>query len=289
MMVFSRFLWTAWLSRILVLLLTLSGCQQRQTEWIDIQNSGPVSMSRDGYTILIYPTAEEQLRYAKGWFSDSQEKRFALQVLLEQYPESRFIQAQAELELAYLAFGRDYRLADPSACQQALGRYARVISMYENFPSICAKAYWYMGWILTDLLREKRSGIEKYWIVVDRYPDEIMRLEPAPLWVSVVLPKDRSKEPAVYEQPAYYWSSLALLEIIRTGESLEERRHAFQTLWYHDSTSLATGYALLELLRGTPALALEISGYAGSYLESGNPTRSLAEDIRNTLERLSSN
>lgn len=289
MMAVSRFLWAAWFSILFILLSTSSGCEQRQMDRTEIQNPVPVTVSRDGYTVCVFPTAEEQLRYARGSFSDPQEKRLALQVLLERYPESRVIRGQAELELAYLALGHDYRLADPSACRQALECYAQVIGTYEDLPSICAKAYWYMGWILTDLLQEKRSGMDKYWVVVDRYPDEIMRLEPAPPWVRLVLPEGRNKERAVYEQPAYYWSSLALLEIIRTGENLEERRNAFQTLWLHDSNSLATGFALLKLLCSTPALAGEISEYAGAYLESGNPTRSLAEDIRKTLERLSSN
>lgn len=288
-MAVSRFLWAAWFSSLFILLSTSSGCEQHQTDRTEIRNSVPVTVSRDGYTVCAYQTVEEQLRYARGWFSDPQEKRLALQVLLEHYPEPRVIRGQAELELAYLALGHDYRLADPTACRQALECYARVISMYEDLPSICAKAYWYMGWILTDLLQERRRGIDKYWVVVDRYPDEIMRLEPAPPWVRLVLPKVQNKERAVYEQPAYYWRSIALLEIIRRSDSLEERRHAFQILWLHDSTSLAAGFALLELLCSTPAPAGEISEYAWSYLECGNPTRSLAEDIQKSLERTTSN
>jgi hypothetical protein len=289
MMAVSRFLWAVWLSSILIVLCASGGCQQRQADRTEIRNSAPVNLFRDGYNISAYPTAEEQLRYARGWFSDPQEKRLALQVILEQYPKSRVILGQAELELAYLALGRDYRLADPAACRQALESYARVINRYEDIPSICAKAYWYMGWILTELLQEKRSGMDKYWVVVDRYPDEIMRLEPAPPWVRLVLPKVQSREREVYEQPAYYWRSIALLEIIRTSDSFEERRNAFQILWLHDPSSLATGFALLELLCSTPAMAGELSEHAWSYLESGNPTRSLAEDIRKSLERAISN
>jgi tetratricopeptide (TPR) repeat protein len=240
---------------------------------------------RNGYAIEIFETAEDQLRYARAWFSDPQEKQAALEVLIEQYPEANTVRAEAELELAYLALGADYRFADEGACLLAIGKYQRIAVQFSRLADICAKAHWYMGWIYADLLRQNSKAVIHFQTIVSRYPDATLRLESPVPWVSLVMPQFENQPQVVYERPVYSWRSMALLEIIRNSEDQEEQWVAFEKLWSSDITGAATGHALRALLLGSPGLAKKAVGHAQFYLQAQLFSGPMAAEIRAVLSR----
>ena len=191
------------------------------------------------------------------------------------------------MEIAYLALGSDYRFASAEMCRQSIRHYKRVLADFDNLPSICAKANWYIGWILADLLQRPREAIAFYQVIATDYPATTMNLEPPVPWVSLVLPQSDDKPREVYERPSYYWASLALLEIIRLSENNDERWTAFTALWSNYRNSLATGYAMRELLNGPRSVALKAASYARAHLDAHNFSGSIDQEIRAALSKLS--
>ncbi len=246
-------------------------------------------ITREGYAFEHLATPEQQLQYTRTWFTDPKEKRVALELLIELFPQAKSIRAQAELELAYLALGDDYRFTDPAACRRALEKYGHIASEYTDLQSVCAKAHWYMGWIYADLLKQPRKAIEHYQVVVKRYPEALLNLKPPVPWVELVLPQAIKKPMAVYEYPAYKWSSIALLEIIRNSDNEEEQWHAFEKLWSDDPTSLTVGYAVRKLVNGSPSLALKVALRTGVHFKDRPFSRPMAEDVRRMLQSLKIN
>jgi hypothetical protein len=240
-------------------------------------------VTRNGYAIEIYESAEDQLRYARAWFSDPREKQAALEVLIEQYPEAKTVRAEAELELAYLSLGTDYRFADKTACRRALQQYRQIAARFADLPAIGAKAHWYMGWIYADLLGQKQLAVSQYQTVVEQFPGITLKLEPPVPWVSLVLPQVADKPRADYERPVYVWRSMALLEIIRNSEDDEEKWSAFEKLWADDLTGVATGHALRALLHGSPTLARKVAGYARFYLQTRLFSQPMTDEVRAAL------
>jgi len=279
--------WKALMPVLITLTMAFIQCNEPPHESFQKQRMEPETITYNGYSILFYSTPEEQLRYAQEWSSDSQERRAALEVLIQRFPESKSVRAEAELELAYLALGTDHRFADEAACKQALEKYRQIIARYSNLAAVCAKAHWYMGWIHSDLLGQKRIAIEHYQTIAQRYDEARLNLEPPVPWVSLVLPQTKNETPAVYERPTYRWGSIALLEIIRNSTHEEEKWQAFQTLWLDYNDSLATGYALRALLHGPPSLSEKVAGYAQTHLQAKLLSRPLAEDIQTALIALS--
>ena len=242
------------------------------------------TVTRDGYTFELFATPEQQLQYSRTWLTAPDEKRVALELLIERFPDAKTIRADAELELAYLALGADYRFADSAACQRALEKYQRIASQYEDLPSVCAKAHWYMGWIYADLLKQRRKAIDHYQMIIDHYPDATLSLRPPVPWAELVLPQAIKRPKAVYEYPTYKWSSIALLEIIRKSENEDEKWIAFEKLWSGDRTSLAMGYAFRALVNDSPSLAQKVATRANIYLDAELFSRPIAEEVRIALE-----
>lgn len=238
------------------------------------------TVSYNGYEIHLFSSAEAQLRYALSRFSDSLERRAAFEVVIKYFPEVKPVRAEAELALAYLELGVDHRFADRETCIQALETYRRIITRFSDLPQICAKAYWYMGWIYADLLNQKRKAINHYQTVYRRYPKAWVKIESPVPWVVFVMPQIKSEVKASAKQKVLYWASLALLEIIRNSVREEERMAAFQALWSDYRDSLATGYALCTLLNGPAAVSGNVAECAKAYLEEQRPGQPLADEIR---------
>lgn len=246
------------------------------------------TITRNGYAIELFAAPEQQLQYTRTLFADLNQKRTALEVLMERFPEARTVCAEAELELAYLALGDDYRFSDSAACRRAIEKYQQIASHYADLPPVCAKAHWYMGWIYADLLKQKRKAILHYQLMVKHYPEATLSLKPPVPWAGWVLPQASEKPMAVYEYPNYKWSSLALLEIIRNSESEDEKWISFEKLWSSDRTSLAMQFAFRALVEDSPALAKKVAARARIYLEAQLFSQPIAEDIRVALESLQS-
>ena len=244
------------------------------------------TVTRNGYTIQLFPAAEDQLRHAQGWFSDPKEKKAALEVLIQVFPDDKVVRAEAELELAYIALGSDYRFATPDECRSAIDKYHRILKDYAHLPDVSAKANWYIGWILADLLNEPRKAAVYYQTVVDRYPKATLSLKSPVPWVSLVLPQVEDRPKAVYQRPIYYWASLALLELVRNSEDADDALIAFKTLYTDFRGSQATGYAIRDLLKDRQNLVGQIAPYAKEYLEAKLFTRSMEKEVRELLGRM---
>lgn len=245
----------------------------------------PRSEMHNGYAIPLFEAPDDQLRHARAWFSDTQEKRAALEVLIERFPDARSVRAEAELELAYLSLGADHRFATPTECRDAVDRYRQVLSDYADIPAICAKANWYIGWILADLLLEHRKAVPYFQAIVHRYPQAALNLKSPVPWVSLVLPQIAQRPHTVADQPDIYWAGIALLELVRIGEHEADRWSAFQKLYSEYPRSPATGFAMRELLNSSGSLARKAAPLAQAYLDAGFFSRPLAREIPGLLEK----
>jgi Tetratricopeptide repeat len=246
------------------------------------------TIAGDGNAIEHFTAPEQQLQYTRTWLTDPAEKKAALESLIQRFPEAKTVRAEAELDLAYLALGLDYRFADSAACLDAIGKYQHIAAHNSDLPQVCAKAHWYMGWIYADLLNDKRQAIAHYQTIVEQYPDATLSIKPPVPWVGVVLPQAIKRPKAVYEYPTYKWSSIALLEIIRNSDKDDEKLNAFEKLWSHDRASLAMGYAFRALVYDSPALAQKVAARAGVYLRARLFSQPIAEEVRSALASLSS-
>ncbi len=241
------------------------------------------TVTRNGYDIYIFDSAEKQWRYARAWCFDPMKKQAALEALIEYFPGAKSICAEAELELAYLVLGPDYRFADRTACLKAIEKYRQIAARFSEMPAIGAKAHWYMGWIYADLLNQKDSALTHFQMIVSHYPDAALKREFSVPWVSLVLPHIVNEPRTVYERPVYSWRSMALLEIIRNTEDEGAKWAAFEKLWADDRTGPATGPALRHLLHGSRALRQKAAEFAQSYLHARLFSQPLAEEIRQVL------
>ena len=82
---------------------------------------------------------EKQLSFALS-STDSAEKVAALQAIEILFPRNRFYIGLAELELAYLQLGSDYRLATEKQRRTALKHYESIATRFSDLPDISAKA-----------------------------------------------------------------------------------------------------------------------------------------------------
>jgi hypothetical protein len=244
------------------------------------------TMVKDGYTIQLFSTPEEQLRYAQRWFYDPKEKGAALELLIEIFPGARRVRAEAELELAYLDLGSDHRFATPRSCRLAIDRYKKVFERYPDFSDIRAKTIWYIGWILSDLQDKPLDAAVFFQKVVDDYPDATLNLKSPVPWVSLVLPQIDDRPQAVYETPTYYWASIALLELVRIHDDEDQKWIAFKKLYSDYRSSFATGYAIRALLKASPFLARKTLPYAKNHLASMLLHRSMADEISQYIDEI---
>jgi hypothetical protein len=261
----------------------LTQCGQPPAEPVESQEKYTETISCNGYLIPLFSSAEAQLRYARSRFSDPDERRAALEMVIKRFPEGKAVRAEADLEMAYLKLGMDHRFADRNTCMQALDAYRRIITRFPDIPEICAKAHWYMGWIHADLLNQKREAITHYRTVYRCYPEARLKIESPVTWVVLVMPQIKTEIKTVDKQKDRYWASRALLEIIRNSVREKEREAAFQALWSNYRTSLATGYALCALLNGSAPVSPEAIRCASAYIEEQNPCQPLTDEIRRGL------
>jgi hypothetical protein len=244
----------------------------------------PRTVICNGYAIPLFSTPVEQLRHALGWFPDLHEKKAALEIVNDAFPDARTIHAEARLDLAYLALGRDYRYATPVQCRTAIGKYKKILSGFSDLPAICAEANWYIGWILADLLDEPGKAAKYFQTVVETYPDTTLQLKSTVPWVSLVLPQVEKMPQAQYARPTYYWSSIALLELVRTSERQADKWSAFEKLYADHRSSQATGYAIRELLGGSPSLRHKITAYAKQHLKTMMFSGPMEKDIHALMQ-----
>jgi len=237
---------------LLLIFLLLSGCRDSACESDELQ--GRVNrVNYDSFSIPIFEAASEQLNYARSLFFNPNEKSAALKVLINRFPEDREKSGEARLELAYMYLGDDFRLADRAACERALSAYESIIGEYADIPSVFTKAHWYIGWIHADLLHDKDRGVALYSVLAENYPkNSFSRISPVP-WLDLIFPSRGKKPYTADDRHICSWAGLALLEIVRNTDDKRKKMEAFETLWKEHRNSLATGYALKEILRTSAA------------------------------------
>lgn len=207
-------------------------------------------------------------------------------MVIDQFPAAREVRALAEMELAYLTLGTDYRFAMPEQCRMAIEAYRQVVVNYTDLPAVCAKANWYIGWILADLLNERHEAATYFLAIIETYPDAKLSLAPPVPWVSLVLPRSEDQPQTVYDRPSHIWGSLALLELIRISDTEVDKWLAFTKLYTRYPRSLATAYAMRELLMGSPWLAQKTVAYAKTHLKAMRFRRPLADEIPKLLDKI---
>jgi hypothetical protein len=247
----------------------------------------PKIVVRDGFKIELLESSEAQLRYALVRIDDPRAKIAALEVVIDRYPHDQVVRAAAEMELAYLTLGADYRFATPAQCRRAIEAYRQILVDHADLPAVCAKANWYIGWILADLLEEPREGATYFLSIVETYPEAQLSLTPPVPWVSLVLPQGDDRPQTVYDRPTHFWGSLALLELIRLSEAEVDKWTAFRRLYALYPRSLATAYAMRELLMSSPWLARKTVPYAKIHLSGMHFRRPLTDEIPKLINRIS--
>ncbi|TKB09997.1 hypothetical protein [Desulforhopalus sp. IMCC35007] len=212
-------------------LLIVISCSCQQAPQNESQQRDAIFYEQiDNFNIPKLKTANEQLAFARASIEEGPQKLAAFKAVALFYPQAREQKGFAALEIAYLHLGDDYRLARKEECIQALQQYREIASLYQDIPAISAKALWYHGWILTDLLHHISEGRQSYIELIQRYTDEkISILAPAP-WTSLNLDeKTRSHQPYLRET-GFTWGELALLELIRNSPSAEPALHYYNNL-----------------------------------------------------------
>ncbi len=233
---------------LFIIMLCQNACSSKDTNKSEMCRNNTKhthSIVKEGFSIPVFDNPSDQLNYALTWFSDSIHKKAALEAIGELFPKARREIARAKLELAYLSLGYDYRFANASKCRQAISNYRKIIEEYKEFSFICVKAYWYIAWIYTDLLKEKEKGLSIYEILIKKFPEE--KFSPG-----TELPRMNKVIPDIKKdifRKKYSWASIALLEIVKNSDTTYKSLKAFNMLWKNYRKDIATGYALLEILK----------------------------------------
>ncbi len=270
---------------LVTLLLTCSSCGQHRETAKKRHRQERNFVVVDGYRIPVFHDAEEQLEYARSFITRNEEQKAALEAVKVLFPHARKEVAESLLDLIYFDLGGDYRLASRVQCQKAVKRLEDLIHSYRDVFRACARAQWYIGWIYTDLLKDRAKGLEAYYAVFSKYPDEVFYIS-SPFDSSLFNHREKGQE-AENTGEKHWWGALALLEIYRHTVGFTRKLDLVSELVSRYPTDLSTGYALVDLLshhRDNATLVL----YATRYIETNKRNRDLLavnHRIRKMLEQ----
>lgn len=260
-----------------------AGCGSDAPE-ISLHQSDQPVVFFNGFTIPKFPTAKDQLNYARSSFPDPEEKRAAFEFVRRYFPKDRAESGEAVLHLAFMNFGFDYRFALLQDHHRAIEDYAYIIRYYADQPSVMAKAYWYMGWIYCDLLSEKEKGLEFYWRIVNEYPDVPMGISSPVPWVSLVYPDNQVTNRPAPKKTNEKWAGLALLEIIRHSPDQKMVSKAFDLIWKGYKNSTPTGLALSLMLKDETGID-KIQPYVQEYLSVNKASPFLVKKLKTAINK----
>ena len=264
-------------------LICSAGCRKKPDD-PDGKQSRVQTIKKMGYEVPVFATASDQLNYARTLLSKPDEKSAALNVLIDRFPDNREKKGEARLELAYMLLGSDFRLAGKSACKKALSAYEAIAREYKDTPSVFTKALWYMGWIHTDLLKEKHQGVTLYSALAEQYPEySFSRISPVP-WLELIFPHPDIKPYTADDKYIHFWADLALLEIVKNTDSEEKRMAAFNKLWEKHPESMATGYALKEILQHS-SFPQKMAQVASTYIQLNRANPELNRDLESSVNQ----
>ena len=208
----------------------------------------PRTLMVDGRQVPIFATAEEQLSFARSTFDEAEEKAAALKALERIHPSAREQAAMAALELAFLALGDDYRLADRNQYLLARNSYLGVLEKYPDLPAIAAKALWYLGWISSDLATDGQQGVSWYQRLITLYPNEKLSIVGPVPWLTIRAADPDLKQHASYPKTVLTWADIAHLEIIRHAVSREQAWQSFAAIQKAGADEVFAAAALKVLI-----------------------------------------
>jgi len=260
-----------------------SSCSEEPTS-LSLPDSELPIISFQGFKIPQFPTARGQLNYAKSGFAHPEEKKAALEILFHIFPEARLECGNAALYLAYMNLGYDYRFATSRNYANALKAYHDVIKNFKEYPQILVKAYWYLGWIHCDLLKESDAGLPYFWHIVKTWPDSEMGISSPVPWVSLVYPLTVKGDQPISNHTNKQWAGLALLEIIRHASNRIEVFDAFDILWDKYRNTVSTGLAI-KLLLCDEKHARKVLPYADKYVALNIANLYLAKEIEDHAKK----
>jgi len=262
--------------------LLLQGCNDSDQSFLPIEVALPTRMI-NGFQVPLFPSPEEQLTFTHSSFSSLDEKKAALEAVAAFFPDAAEQRGEAALDLAYLQMGSDYRQATVEQYRNAMAGYENIIEVYHQIPAICAKAYWYMGWISCNLLNDPGRGIEFFRVIVDRYPGAEMKTALNIPLVSISESQDMTDHLSGKEKKKY-WSELSLLETVRCALDAQTARDAFLRLRAGDPGGRLTGNALRILLQ-RQVISPEAVRFAHEYLELKTDHPFIEADIRELVSQ----
>jgi hypothetical protein len=253
------------------------GCSEEPASSFLVQPELP-HIDYKGFNIPRFPTAQDQLNYAKSGFVDSKKKQAALQIISFFFPESKLQCGNADLILSYMNLGVDYRFADQHDFNNAITSYHEVIKNYAQYPQILVKANWYLGWIHSDILNQKKIGLSYFWYIVKTWPGMQMGISSPFPWVSLVFPSINKNQKSKNSEKHMHWASIALLEIIRHTNDRNEALKAFNMLWEQYQKTIVTGLALNLMLERKEHSA-DVKSFVKPYLEFNIANKYFAKQI----------
>ncbi len=257
---------------------TLSGCSEEPESFSFSRTELPL-ISFMGFEIPVFPTARDQMNYAKSGFPDSREKIAAFKALFKLFPEFRLECGEAALSLAYLNLGVDYRFAQKKDILAAVQDYNTVLQNFKEVPQIIVKTYWYLGWLHCNLLHEKREGLDFFWQIVKSYPGIQMGISSPVPWVSLVYPATGKTSHPEEKKIKKKWGALALLEIVEHAADKTETVKAFDCLWQAYPGTVSTGLAIKYLLKKKIHIQ-KVLPCAETYLDLNIANSFLSDEIR---------
>ena len=203
----------------------------------------------NGFKVPRLGSASEQFFFAK--VSDTHlSKQIALYNAVSiLFPKERMQSVDAELEIAYLQLGKDYRLSSLKERKDAAENYLQIATSYHDIPGGAAKALWYHGWITTDLLDQKDKGISSCNKIIEQYQNQPVSHPPFVPWTSINLTHNQDIPGNRSPQNPLTWGEMAYLELIRHGQSATISLGHYKSLHHHVAKSSVIPSALKLLIK----------------------------------------
>lgn len=236
----------------------------------------------DSNSVPRLSNSKEQLSFARSYFETNEHKRRAFEAVSKYFPEAFPETAIAALEIAYLQLGDDYRLANEEECSQALAHYDRILEQHGGFSEISAKALWYKGWVLSDLLNSPEQGIRYFREVVEKFPDTRIELHAPPPWISIFQESDEMQHKPFIPESSLSWAAMAHLEIIRHARSRQEAASSLSALSGSDEDHYLF-VPSIKLFVHRFGLDTSIEQYIRTFLLSEGTTPSQRRDLQYLL------
>lgn len=229
-------------------LITLITCScTPQEDIVPPQAPETTHIQIDGFTVPQLPSAAEQLFFARTSDALLPQRIALFKAVAILFTDKRTQIGLAELEIAYLSLGTDYRLSPPSQQQSTAEKYLIIATNYQDIPEVAAKALWYHGWITADLLGQKIKAMDSFLKTIKSYPDQPISRSPVVPWTSINIEQSSTSPPSNSTQAPLTWAGLAYLELVRHGQNAEECLNYYRSLIKYSSEKTLV-FAALKLL-----------------------------------------